>query len=69
MTLNIASWNVRGLEMGNRKYIVRDWCRKLKGKDIICLQEIKVIGFQAPNTMKFIWNQAMCFVTDHERGK
>ena len=27
--------------------LVRRWCNKLKDKDIICLQEIKVVGFQA----------------------
>ena len=33
--------------MADRKYIVRKWCNKLKDKDIVYLQEIKVVGFQA----------------------
>lgn len=41
--INIHSWNVRGLEMNDRKYIVRRWRNEIMQKDFICLQEIKVV--------------------------
>ena len=62
MKLKIHSWNVRGLEMSDRKYIARRWCYSIKGKDIVCLQEIKANGYQAFNTLKFIWANAKCFL-------
>ncbi len=37
--INVHSWNVGGLEMNNRKYIVRRCSNKLIQKDFICLQE------------------------------
>ena len=30
--VQIHNWNVRGLEMPDRKYIARRWCNVLKGK-------------------------------------
>ena len=67
--LNIHNWNVRGLEIPDRKYVVRSWCNKLKHKNIICLQEIKTMGYHAYNTLKFIWDKATCFFSGHQRGK
>ena len=55
--------------MPDRKFLVRRWCNKLKDKDIICLQEIKVVGFQAYSMMKFLWDKAIGFHSNHERGK
>ena len=69
MKLQIHSWNVRGLEMSDRKYIVRRWCNSIKGKDIVCLQEIKANGYQAFNTLNFIWGNAKYFYSNHDRGK
>ena len=55
--------------MPNRKYLVRRWCNKLKDKDFICLQEIKVVGFQAYSILKFLWDKSIGFHSNHERGK
>ena len=55
--------------MNDRKYIVRRWCNYLKSKDFICLQEIKVAGFQAHTILKMLWDQATTFYSNHERGK
>ena len=69
MKLQIHSWNVRGLEMSDRKYIARRWYNSIKGKDIVCLQEIKANGYQAFNTLKFIWGNAKCFYSNHDKGR
>ena len=55
--------------MADRKYIVRKWCNKLKDKDIVCLQEIRVVGFQASCINKFLWDKALGFHSEHEKGK
>jgi exonuclease III len=69
MMINLHSWNVRGLEMGERKYLVRKWCNNLPTKDIACLQEIKAIGFQAVCMSKFLWDKATSFHSEHDKGK
>ena len=66
MKLQIHSWNVRGLQMLDRKYIARRWCNNIKGKYIVFLQEIKANGYQAFNTLKFIWGNAKCFYSKHD---
>ena len=55
--------------MSDRKYIARRWCNNIKVKDIVCLQEIKANGYQEFNTLKFIWANAKCFYSNHDRGK
>ena len=55
--------------MPDRKYLVRRWCNRLDTKDIICLQEIKVVGFQDHSILKFLWDKAVVFNSNHERGK
>ena len=55
--------------MTGRKYIVRKWCNKLKDKDIVCLQEIKVVNFQASCINKILWDKAIGFHSEHEKGK
>lgn len=69
MVINLHSWNVRGLEMSKRKYLVRNWCNQIKDKDIICLQEIKVTGFQASCMVRFVWDKAIGFHSNHKTGK
>ena len=63
--MHIHSWNVRGLEMSDRKYMVRKWCNSLKAKKNICLQEIKIVGFQAYTILKFIWDKATSFYSNN----
>ena len=67
--MHLHSWNVRRLEMSDRKYVVRKWCNNLKLKDIICLQEIKIVSFQAYTILKFIWDQSIGFHSNHNKGK
>ena len=55
--------------MADRKYIVRKWCNKLKDKDIVCLQEIKVVSFQDSCINNFSWDKALGFHSKHEKGK
>lgn len=55
--------------MSDRKYVVRKWCNSIKEKDIIYLQEIKVVGFQAYTMLRFLWDQAILFHSNHERAK
>lgn len=64
MNLKFASWNVRGLEMKDRKKVVIGWCNK----NIICRQEVKVIGCNVFNVLNFIWNQAKSYY-DHGHGR
>ena len=55
--------------MTDRKYIVRKWCNKLKDKDIVCLQEIKVVIFQASCINNFFGDKPLGFHSEHEKGK
>lgn len=55
--------------MSDRKYMVRKWGNNLKVKDIICLQEIKIVGFQVYTILKFIWDQSIGYYSNHPRGK
>ena len=43
MNLKILSWNVRGLNDGRKRLIVKNLLRDLKC-DVICLQETKLAG-------------------------
>lgn len=55
--------------MLDRKYLARIWCNKLKDKDFIFLQVIKVVGFQAYYILKFLWDKSVGFHSNHKRGK
>ena len=67
--ISIHCLNVKGVEMNDRKYIVRKWCNKLRDKDTVCLQETKVFNFQASCINKFLWDKAIGFHSEHEKGK
>lgn len=54
MNINIHSWNIRGMEMFDKKYLVRKWCNSLKNKDIIFLQEIKLVGKQDAYNLRLV---------------
>lgn len=69
MNLNCVSWNVRGLESLDRKYIVRRFLILEKQKYLVLLQETKVVGFTLENNLKFIWKESCFFNTNHEKGK
>ncbi len=45
MNLNVASWNVRGLESSDRKYIVKRFLDMSKELDMLLLHEVKAIVF------------------------
>ena len=55
--------------MDDSKYIVRKWCNKLKDKNIVFLQEIKVVCFQASCINKFLWYKDLGSHYEHEKGK
>jgi exonuclease III len=67
--LKFASWNVRGLEMPNGKYVVIYWRKKLQHTYFVLLQEIKVIGYYSFIVIKFIWKEAKHFSSSHEKAK
>lgn len=55
--------------MPNIKYMVRSWCNKLRNKDVICLQVIKVNEYHTFNILKFVWDKAKCLYLGYQRGK
>ena len=55
--------------MADRKYIVRKWCNKLKDKDIVCLQEIKLVSFQASCINNFLCDKIQGFILRMRKEK
>ncbi|CAM6124990.1 unnamed protein product [Calypogeia fissa] len=54
-TLNLASWNVRGLCSPNRKWMVHNWIRQMKiPLHVVALQEIKADAFKLDVTLRTI---------------
>ncbi|CAM6094721.1 unnamed protein product [Calypogeia fissa] len=54
-SLNVASWNVRGLCSPNRKWIIRNWIRQLPHSlSILALQEIKADNFRRDVALRTI---------------
>jgi exonuclease III len=67
--IKIASWNVRGLESTDRKYIVKRFLMMVKGIDIMLLQEVKAVGFLLDIALKCIWKDADAMATNHPKGR
>lgn len=59
MDLNFASWNVRGLETPDRKYVVKRFLKLYKKIDLPLLQEIKVVDFWVDINMKCVWREVV----------
>ena len=53
MNINIASWNVSGLNDGSKRIQVRNLLHRWKA-DIVCLQETKLAGV-TPALIRSIW--------------
>lgn len=53
MNLNIVSWNVRGLNCGKKRCMIRNMLRIWKA-DVVCFQETKLEG-EIANIVKEIW--------------
>lgn len=45
MNLNCISWNIRGLESLDRKFISKRMCKEFGNIDIVVLHEVKAICF------------------------
>ena len=67
--LKLASWNVRGLENSDRKYIVKRFLKWTKNIDILLIQEVKTIGFALKIALKCIWKDVTALSTKHPKGK
>lgn len=69
MKLNYTSWNIRGLESSNRKFVVKRFLRMVKELDLLMVQEIKFVVFSLEISLKSIRKDAISFSTSHQRGK
>ena len=67
--MNFLSWNVRGLESSDRKYVVKRVLDSFNHVDLFMIQEIKAIGFMLDINLNFIWRDAIKFSSNHIRGK
>jgi exonuclease III len=67
--MNFLSWNVRGLTDLPRKYYVRDTRRRLQNLDVLCLQEVKILGFLLNSACRVIWPEGIAFSSQHEAGR
>ena len=69
MALNYISWNVRGLEASNRKYVVKRLLNSHRELDFMLLQEVKAIGFDLDISLRCIWRDATEISTKCPKGK
>lgn len=67
--MNCVSWNIRGLECPDRKFIIKDFIKSQTNIDMIMLQEIKSTGFNLESNLNFIWRDAIKFSTNHPQGR
>ena len=67
--MNCLSWNVRGLESPDRKYVVKRVLDSFNSVDLFMMQEIKATGFMLDINLNFIWRHAIKFYSNHIRGK
>ena len=67
--MNCVSWNIRGLECPDRKFVVKNFLNANGNIDLIMLQEIKFVGFMLESNLNFIWKDALKFSTNHPQGR
>lgn len=67
--MNFLSWKVRGLESPDRKFVIKRFLSSFNSMDFLMLQEDKAIGFMLETNLNFIWNNAIKFCTNHNRGR
>lgn len=68
-SMKCLSWNIRGLESFDRKYIVRRLLNSHKDLDFVLLHEVKAINFTLETNLNFIWKDSLKLFTNHEKGK
>ena len=59
--MNCLSWNVRGLESPDRKYVVKRVLDSFNSVDLFMMQEIKAISFMLDTNLNFIWKDDIKF--------
>lgn len=67
--MNFISWNVRGLESPDRKYIAKHFLDTIKNKDFIMLQELKAVDFMLDCSLDIIWKDSIKICTAHSKGR
>lgn len=67
--MNCVSWNIRGLESPDRKFVIKKYIDSQISLDFLMLQEIKAVDFTLYNNLAYIWKDAVKFHTLHTRGK
>ena len=67
--MKILSWNVRGLESPDRKFIVKSFINRLSIPNFLMLQEIKATGFALDITLDHICKDVVKIVSNHPKGK
>ena len=67
--MNCLSWNIRGLESPDRKYVVKCLLNSFNLVDIFMMQEVKSVGFTLETNLNYIWPNAIKFYSNHSRGK
>ena len=68
-SMNCLSWNVRGLESPDRKYVIKRLLDSLHSIDFFMMQEVKAVGFTLDSNLNFIWRDAIKIYSNHERGR
>lgn len=67
--MNCVSWNIRGLECPDRKFVINNFISSRNNIDMIMLQEIKSTGFNLQSNLNFIWRDSIKFSTNHPQGR
>jgi hypothetical protein len=67
--MNCLSWNVRGLESPDRKFVIKRFLNSLHSLDFFMMQEIKAVGFTLDSNLNYIWKDAIKLYTNHVRGR
>ncbi|XP_059066391.1 uncharacterized protein LOC131857706 [Cryptomeria japonica] len=67
--MNYISWNIRGLESPDRKYVIKKYLDSHPNLDFLMLQEIKAVDFTLHNNLVFLWKDAVKYHTLHSRGR
>ena len=67
--MKCISWNVRGLESHDRKFIIKRFLMGHKNINFLMFQEIKAVNFLLNSTLDFIWKDSIKIHTMHSKGK
>ena len=67
--LKLDSWNVKGMESMDKKYIVKRFLKWDKEIYTLLLQDVKDVEFTLDITLKCIWKNAKVLSTKHQIRK